>query len=158
MAEDAALLAGIETLAIFFEALSFAAFAPSADLLQLQAQAENGRYLLNILSEGPGVSGQGLEDGFLVCLIFVHVSAADAVAIGGAKYLQVEALTVHLQAFGLATVAPPLLHLTDFLQTLSLLRTAAHLPTTAASLLPTVVSVLGKDQLPAEAQRRGRAV
>ncbi len=66
-------------------------------------------------------------------LIFIHIAAADAVAVGRAEYLEVEALAVHLEALRLAAVAPHLLHLPDLGQTLSLLRAAAHLPPTASS-------------------------
>jgi hypothetical protein len=143
LAEDPALLARVEALAVLLQALGLAALAPAPDLRQLQPQVEHSRDLLHVLGEGPWVASERLEDGLLVGLVLVHVAAAHAVAVLRAEDLQVEALAVHLEALRLAAVAPQFLHLPDLAQPLPLLRTAPHLPPLPLPLLATAIAPRG---------------
>lgn len=60
LAENATLLARVEALAIFLEALGLAALAPPPHLRQLQSQVKHRRYLLHILGKGSRVARECL--------------------------------------------------------------------------------------------------
>ena len=87
LAEDAALLARVEALAVLFQAFCLAAFAAPTHLGQLEPQVEDRGDFLDVFGEGSRVSGEGFEDVLLMSLVLIHVAAAHAVAVLRAEYL-----------------------------------------------------------------------
>lgn len=121
LAEYPALRPRAETLAILLLAFRLLALATLLHSIEFHPDPEPVLYLWLLLLESLRVPRQGVNHSLLVAFIWLAVPTSHAIAILIAVYLQVEALTVHLEAFGLAAVAPHLLDLDYLLGALPLL-------------------------------------